>query len=65
MFKRRTVTGLADMICGNPEAGPFFVYRSSVCLTEFLQDVGTRDVHDSSTRRWWVAGVLEELLKPP
>jgi hypothetical protein len=54
------------MICGNFDAEKsFFVYRSSSYLTEFFQDCGTDHVHGGSTRKWWVAGVLEEILSGP
>ena len=66
-FKKRTINELADMICGNSELGvpSYFKYRSSSYLTEFFQDCDLPYVHDGSTRRWWVAGVLEEILAGP
>lgn len=65
-FKRRTLNQIADLICGNaPEASKYFVYRSSSHLTEFFEDIETDYVHDGSTRQWWVAGVLTEILKEP
>lgn len=57
---------LADMICGNFDAGKsLFRYRSSSALTEFFRDCDTDYEHDGSTRNYWVASVLEELLEAP
>lgn len=65
-FKQRTLMALADMICGNfPAEESFFVYRSSSYLTRFFHDCDTAYVHDGSTRNYWVAGVLEEILAEP
>lgn len=65
-FKRRTLNQLADMICGNYAANEsFFVYRSSKYLTEFFEDIETDYHHDGSTRQWWVATTLAEILNEP
>ena len=65
-FRRRTITEIADMICGNfDEPQSHFVYRSSSYLTEFFRDCGLDHVHDGSTRKWWVADVLREVLSTP
>jgi hypothetical protein len=65
-FKERTLTQIADMICGNFEtADTFFQYRSSSYLTEFFRDCDTDYRHDGSTRRYWVAGTLHEILAEP
>lgn len=65
-FKRRTLNQVANLICGNaPDASQFFVYRSSSSLTEFFEDIEMDYAHDGSTRQWWVAGVLAEILKEP
>lgn len=65
-FKERTRIALADMICGNFEqAKSFFIYRSSSYLTRFFRDCDTDYVHDGSTRNYWVAGTLEEILNEP
>lgn len=65
-FKERTRIAIADMICGNFEQEkPFFVYRSSSSLTQFFRDCDTDYVHDGSTRKYWVAATLEEILKEP
>ena len=52
------------MICGNES--PYFVYRSSTYLSEFFADCEMEKyVHDGSTRKWWVASTLEDILKEP
>jgi hypothetical protein len=57
---------LADMICGNFKADEsFFVYRSSSHLTRFFQDCNTEYVHDGSTRNYWVADTLRQILAEP
>lgn len=63
-FKARTLTQLADMICGNfDQSESVFLYRSSTYLTRFFQDADTEYVHDSSTRAVWVQSVLQEILE--
>jgi hypothetical protein len=65
-FKERTLAQLADMICGNFEVNKsFFKYRSSSYLTEFFQDCDTDYYHDGSTRKYWVAATLAEILAEP
>src|SRR4051794_24188625 len=66
-FKRRTLNQIADMICGNTISEvDYFVYRSSKYLTEFFEDIDREEfVHDGSTRRDWVAGVLAQILSEP
>ena len=66
-FKERTIMALADMICGNSKPGEkgFFVYRSSSVLTRFFRDCDTDYCHDGSTRNYWVAGALNEILLEP
>ena len=65
-FKQRTLMALADMICGNFKAEEsFFVYRSSSYLTRFFQDCDTDYAHDGSTRNYWVADVLKQILAEP
>ncbi len=57
---------IADMICGNFKAEEsFFVYRSSSYLTRFFQDCDTEYVHDRSTRNYWVANTLQQILAEP
>lgn len=56
----KTINELADMICGNVE---YFKYRSSTYISEFFDDCGFDEyVHDGSTRKWWVADTLKEIL---
>ena len=66
-FRKKTIHEIADMICGNFEAEEaFFKYRSSSGLTEFFEDCDLEQhVHDGSTRKWWVADVLQEVLSQP
>jgi hypothetical protein len=66
-FKQRTLKQIADMICGNsgPDEPPFFRYRSSAFLTEFFQDCDTDYRHDGSTRNYWVADTLRQILAEP
>jgi hypothetical protein len=52
------------MICGNGDAVPF-VYRSSSYLTRFFRDVDTDYIHRGETRDFWVAGVLDDILRGP
>jgi hypothetical protein len=68
-FKQRTLMQIADMICGNFNSDKneksFFRYRSSSYLTEFFQDCDTDYAHDGSTRNWWVAETLRQILAEP
>jgi len=72
-FRRHNVEDLGDLVCGNlgsdtPTAGEeprYFRYRSSSYLTRFFDELGTDWVHDGSTRRHWVADVLNEMLAEP
>jgi len=65
-FKDRSVRELADMICGNFESRKsFFRYRSSSYLTEFFQDCDADYSHDGTTRWYWVAERLREILAGP
>lgn len=62
-FKARTLSSLADMICGNfPVSESVFIYRSSSFLTRFFQDADTDYEHDGTTRAVWVQIVLEKIL---
>jgi len=67
VFKARTLTQLGELICGNcpPGETSYFVYRSSMYLTEFFQDIDTDYQHDGSTRHRWVADVLGRMLNEP
>jgi len=66
---KRTLTDLAEMICGSAGGAAFdrqhFPYRSSTYLTEFFANCDMNFVHDGTTRKWWVLGVLEKLNVSP
>ncbi len=62
-FKNRTISQIADMICGSEEG--FFLYRSSSFLTQFFYDADTDYKHDGSTRAIWVSETLTKILKEP
>lgn len=66
-FKQRTLYALGDMICGNSELGKpsFFKYRSSSYLSQFFMECDTDYRHGGSTRKVWVAEVLEKILDEP
>ena len=65
-FKNRTLTQLADLICGNfPGEESFFRYRSSKFITEFFGDADTDYEHDGSTRGIWVSETLKKVLNEP
>jgi hypothetical protein len=65
-FKQRTLSQIADMICGNfPPETSHFLYRSSSKITQFFEDAGTNYVHDGSTRSRWVAQTLADILNAP
>jgi hypothetical protein len=65
-FKKRSLMQIADMICGNYKSEEsFFRYKSSSYLTEFFQDCDTDYQHDGSTRNYWVAATLKEILAEP
>lgn len=53
-FKRRNLEALADLIAGRDDAeneeAMYFPYRSSMYITDFLQDLGTEYQRDGSTR---------------
>ena len=59
-LKSSIIDNLASMICGdNPYTN--FPYRSSSILTGFFRGIDLNYCHGGSTRRYWVAGVLDEL----
>ena len=65
-FKNRTLTQIADMICGNfPADQTYFRYRSSKFLTEFFYDADSDYEHDGSTRGVWVTETLRDILNGP
>ncbi|RTL87409.1 hypothetical protein EJV44_24100 [Ancylobacter aquaticus] len=65
-FKQRTLMQIADMICGNfKDEESHFEYRTSSYLTEFFSDCDTDYRHDGTTRNYWVAETLKEILGEP
>ncbi len=65
-FKERSLRQLGDLICGNADSEKtVFVYRSSSRLTEFFEDCDTDYRHDGSTRVYWVAETLRDILAGP
>lgn len=65
-FRERTLIALSNMICGNFKVEEsFFVYRTSNHLTRFFQDCDTEYVHDGTTRNYWVADALRQILAEP
>ncbi len=65
-FKKRTLSAIADMICGNfPQETSYFIYRTSSNLTRFFQECDTDYVHNGSTRHYWVADILRLILDEP
>ena len=66
VFKKRTLTQIADMICGNFLVDEsFFCYRASGKLTDFFQDCDTDYEHDGTTRKYWVVEILRKILAEP
>jgi hypothetical protein len=57
----KTILHLALMICGDDPYKGIFPYRTSSYLTTFFTNINLSYVHDSTTRKWWVQGVLNEL----
>jgi hypothetical protein len=66
-FKDRTIMALADMVCGNTDAGKesLFAYRSSSVITRFFRDCDTDYAHDGTTRNWWVGETIKAILLEP
>ncbi len=65
-MRKKTINELADMVCGNSDAVSNFKYRSSSYLTEFFEDCDMEQFrHDGSTRKWWVAEVLNQVIQEP
>ncbi|WP_433862855.1 hypothetical protein [Sphingobacterium thalpophilum] len=65
-FKNRTISQLAEVICGNQAVcGNYFPYRTSSIITKFFHDAETEYSHDGSTRNFWVANTLTEILNLP
>ncbi|KPW47377.1 hypothetical protein ALO95_200095 [Pseudomonas syringae pv. antirrhini] len=63
-WKARTTEQVAELICGDNTDG-YFRYLTGPNLTRFFRDAETEFVHDGSTRRFWVANVLQQILDLP
>jgi hypothetical protein len=61
-FKQRNLREIAEMIIGDAE---HFPYRSSSYITQFFDECDLDFVHDGSTRWWWTAERIAELLDDP
>lgn len=61
-FKNRNLRAIAEMVIGDAD---HFPYRSSSYITEFFEECDLDFVHDGSTRWWWTAERLSELLMEP
>ena len=58
----KTKERIAEFICGDGEKYP--IYRSSMYLNKFFQEIGIAATHDGSTRKWWVLSVINNLNGP-
>lgn len=63
-WKARTTEQVGELICGDNTEG-YFQYLTGPNLTRFFRDADTEFVHDGSTRRFWVADVLQKILEFP
>ncbi|MEJ5279811.1 hypothetical protein WH299_11100 [Pseudomonas sp. MYb541] len=63
-WKARTTEQVGELICGENTEG-YFHYLTGPNLTRFFRDADTEFVHDGSTRRFWVADVLQKILDLP
>lgn len=63
-WKARTSEQIAELICGDNTEG-YFRYLTGLNLTRFFRDADTDFVHDGSTRRFWVADVLQKTFDFP
>lgn len=61
-FKSRNLRAIAEMVVGDAE---HFPYRSSSFITQFFEECELDFVHDGSTRWWWTAERISELLEEP
>ena len=51
---------IAEFICGD-DSKRYPIYRSSMYLSKFFQDIGINASHDGTTRKWWVLGIIANL----
>ena len=61
-FKSRNLRAIAEMVIGDAD---YFPYRSSFYITQFFEECDLDFSHDGSTRWWWTAERLSELLMEP
>ncbi|MDC4265382.1 restriction endonuclease [Acinetobacter baumannii] len=61
-FRDRNLKDIADCIVGDKQ---YFPYRSSFYITQFFDECDLPYVHDGTTRWWWTAERLKELLEEP
>ncbi|MDH2500250.1 hypothetical protein QDR74_16690 [Acinetobacter baumannii] len=61
-FRDRNLKDIADCIVGDRQ---YFPYRSSFYITQFFDECDLPYAHDGSTRWWWTAERLKELLEEP
>lgn len=61
-FKDRNLRGIAEMVIGDAD---HFPYRSSMFITRFFEECDLEFTHDGSTRWFWAAQRLAELLAEP
>lgn len=61
-FRERNLRAIAEMVVGDAE---HFPYRSSSYITQFFEECDLDFVHDGTTRWWWTAQRLAELLMEP
>ncbi|RSB55212.1 hypothetical protein [Acinetobacter soli] len=61
-FRSKNLKEIAECIVGDRN---YFEYKSSRYISEFFEDCDLSYVHDGSTRWWWTAERLKELLEEP
>lgn len=61
-FTDRNLRAIAEMVIGDAD---YFPYRSSSRITRFFEECDLDFVHDGSTRWFWTAARLAELLEEP
>lgn len=59
-FRSKNLKEIAECIVGDRN---YFEYKSSRYISEFFEDCDLSYVHDGSTRWWWTAERLKELLE--
>jgi len=65
-FRQRTLSELADMICGNEPVSEFFQYRTSHKLYEFFADADASDIPGGpGSRASWTLSILDAIMAEP